>query len=104
MDFNQARTMPTPASYGQIPEAVQDMKDTPLNRLLHALDQLEQAAQLAYETTDRLCGSQPTEAGKPSQEPSPAGMFAAVTLSANRIDRMASLITDCMHRINRVAG
>lgn len=90
---------------------VQDMAPTPkeaspLDRLLRAISRLEEATGLVAHTTDSLCGSPAqTEAkGYPPSDPAPAGHFAAISVSATRIDRMADAIIENMNRIQRVAG
>lgn len=90
---------------------VQDMAPTPkeaspLDRLLRAISRLEEATCLVAHMTDSLCGSAvQTEAKSyPPSDPAPAGHFAAISVSATRIDRMADAIIECMNRIQRVAG
>lgn len=77
---------------------------SPLDRLMKAIALMEEATSRVTHMTDALCGSQPEAAGKSPSEPVPSGMFAAISLSANRIDRMAGIIIESMNRIQRVAG
>lgn len=89
---------------------VQDMapkEASPLDRLLRAISRLEEATGLVAHTTDSLCGSPAPEAsakGYPASDPAPAGHFAAISVSATRIGRMADAIIESMNRIQRVAG
>lgn len=73
-------------------------KQPPLGRLFSALDMMRKAAAVAGETTDRLCGSQPTgEGGKEAL--GGGGAFTEIEIAADQFQRMAEQIISDMGRI-----
>lgn len=105
-DYHRAQMMAA-ARASQITSAGTTEGPGPLDRLMQSLSHLEDSTGMVVHMTDSLCGSQPTDSNAKNSginEPAAAGHFAAISLSANRIDRMAQIIADCMNRIQRVAG